>query len=64
MARTLAVFALGAGLLFPFSHPVTLALGVALLLAALVMGVLAIATPERLAQEPHDDEIPRRRGDA
>jgi hypothetical protein len=44
-----ALFAAGAGLLFPFEHAVTLAAGVLLLLASIVVGAFAIASPEHLA---------------
>jgi hypothetical protein len=50
---TAACFALGAGLLFPFEHAVTLAAGVLLLFAFVVCGVFLLASPERLAG---DDE--------
>ena len=58
MRRTLILFGLGAGFMFPFDYNVTLALGVAFFLAAIVSGVFAIATPEALAAEPHEDEFP------
>ena len=45
---TIACFVLGAGLLFPFEHTVTIAAGVALLLAFVVCGVFLLASPERL----------------
>jgi hypothetical protein len=45
---TIACFVLGAGLLFPFEHTVTIAAGVALLLAFIVCGVFLLASPERL----------------
>jgi hypothetical protein len=47
----LALFALGAALLVPFESPVTLISGVLLLLAWIVVGVFAVASPERLADE-------------
>ena len=47
-AATIACFVLGAGLLFPFDHTVTIALGVAFLLAFVVCGVFVLASPERL----------------
>jgi amino acid permease len=47
-AATIACFVLGAGLLFPFDHTVTIAGGVALLLAFIVCGVFLLASPERL----------------
>jgi hypothetical protein len=50
-AATIACFALGAGLLFPFDHTVTIALGVAFLLAFIVCGVFALASPERLSDD-------------
>jgi hypothetical protein len=40
---------LGVALLFPFDSPVTLLLGVLLLLAFVALGVLVIASPEFLA---------------
>jgi hypothetical protein len=45
----LALFAAGAALLFPFEYPVTLAAGVVLLFASIVVGVFALASPEYLA---------------
>ncbi len=51
---TVACFVLGAGLLFPFEHTVTILLGVLLLAAFVVCGVFALATPDRLAGEPED----------
>ena len=50
----LGCFALGAALLFPFDTTVTILLGVLLLLASIVIGVFALATPERLAADPDD----------
>jgi hypothetical protein len=46
---TIACFVLGAGLLFPFEHTVTIAAGVVLLLAFVVCGVFLLASPERLS---------------
>jgi hypothetical protein len=48
---TIACFVLGAGLLFPFEHTVTIALGVAFLLAFVVCGVFVLASPERLRDD-------------
>jgi hypothetical protein len=45
---TIACFVLGAGLLFPFEHTVTIVAGVVLLLAFIVCGVFLLASPERL----------------
>jgi hypothetical protein len=45
---TIACFLLGAGLLFPFDHTLTIAAGVLLLLAFIVCGVFLLASPERL----------------
>jgi hypothetical protein len=47
-----ACLVLGAGLLFPFEETVTILLGVLLLLAWIVLGVFALATPDRLEGEP------------
>jgi hypothetical protein len=47
--QALALFAVGAALLVPFESPVTLAAGVLLLLAWIVVGVFALASPDRLA---------------
>jgi hypothetical protein len=52
---TVACFVLGAGLLFPFKETLTLLFGVLLLVAAIVLGVFALASPERLAGDPDDD---------
>jgi hypothetical protein len=43
-------FVLGACLLFPFESTVTILLGVLLLVAFVVCGVFALASPERLSQ--------------
>ena len=43
-----ACFVLGAGLLFPFDHTITIIAGVLLLLAFVVCGVFALASPQRL----------------
>lgn len=48
---TVACFVLGAGLLFPFDHTLTILFGVLLLMASIVLGVFALATPERLAED-------------
>ena len=47
-AATIACFVLGAGLLFPFDHTVTIAAGIVFLLAFVVCGVFLLASPERL----------------
>jgi hypothetical protein len=49
-----ACFVLGAGLLFPFESTVTIVLGVLLLMAFVVCGVFALATPEALGRDPDD----------
>jgi hypothetical protein len=49
-----ACFVVGAGLLFPFEDTVTILLGVLLLVAFVVCGVFALASPEALAGEPDD----------
>jgi hypothetical protein len=49
-----ACFLLGAGLLFPFDSTFTILAGVLLLVAFIVCGVFALATPEALAGEPDD----------
>ena len=48
MKAALALFAAGAGLLFPFEYTLTLTAGVLLLLASIVVGAFALASPERL----------------
>jgi hypothetical protein len=48
---TVACFVLGAGLLFPFDSTLTIAAGVVLLLAFVVCGVFALASPERLGRD-------------
>jgi hypothetical protein len=45
---TAGCFVLGAGLLFPFDSTFTIIPGVLLLLAFVVCGVFALASPERL----------------
>jgi hypothetical protein len=47
-----ACFVLGAGLLFPFKETFTILAGVLLLVAFVVCGVFALASPEALAREP------------
>jgi hypothetical protein len=47
-----ACFVLGAGLLFPFDKTYTIVPGVLLLLAFVVVGVFALANPERLRDGP------------
>jgi hypothetical protein len=54
LAWTAAAFVLGAGLLLVFEHPVTLALGVLLLFAFIVLGVFTVADPGYLAREADD----------
>ena len=46
---TIACFVLGAGLLFPFDSTFTIVPGVLLLIAFVVLGVFALASPERLS---------------
>jgi hypothetical protein len=49
-----ACFVLGAGLLFPFEETLTILFGVLLLMASIVLGVFALASPDRLAGESDD----------
>lgn len=49
-----ACFVLGAGLLFPFEETLTVLAGVLLLVAFVVCGVFALASPEALARDPDD----------
>jgi hypothetical protein len=49
-AATVACFVLGAGLLFPFEHTVTIAAGVVLLFAFVICGVFLLASPDRLRE--------------
>jgi hypothetical protein len=51
----IACFVLGAALLFPFEHTVTILLGVLFLVAFVVTGVFVLASPEALARDPEDD---------
>ena len=51
-----ACFVLGAGLLFPFEETLTILFGVLLLMASIVLGVLALASPERLGAGPEPDD--------
>jgi hypothetical protein len=60
LAATLIAFILGAGLLVPFESAVTLAAGVALLFAFVVLGVFTIASPEYLAQDSDESDKPPR----
>ena len=59
LAATLAAFVLGAGLLVAFEKAVTLAVGVVLLFAFVVLGVFTIASPEYLARAPDRSELPK-----
>jgi hypothetical protein len=52
---TAACFVLGAGLLFPFDHTLTIAAGVLLLIASAACGVFLLASPERLAARPEEE---------
>jgi hypothetical protein len=52
---TVACFALGTALLFPFEHTLTILFGVLFLGASIVCGVFALASPERLAAAEPDD---------
>ena len=58
IAATLTSFVLGAGLLFAFEKAVTLAAGIMLLFAFIVLGVFAIASPEYLARAVDQSELP------
>jgi hypothetical protein len=49
------LFVLGVALMVPFESAITLALGVACLMASIVVGVFAIATPEYLGREDDRD---------
>jgi hypothetical protein len=49
-----ACFVLGAGLLFPFEHTLTILAGVLLLVAFVVCGVFVLASPDALAERPDD----------
>lgn len=51
---------LGVGLMIPFKHAATLALGVACLLAFIVLGLFGLVTPERLSYESLDGDTPHR----
>jgi hypothetical protein len=51
---TVACFVLGAGLLFPFEETLTILAGVLLLAAFVVCGVFVLASPDALADKPHD----------
>jgi hypothetical protein len=58
-AAALACFVLGAVLLFPFEETLTILFGVLLLIASIVLGVFALASPERLS-EGSDPVVTRR----
>jgi hypothetical protein len=60
LVATLTAFVVGAGLLVPFEETVTLAAGVVLLFAFVVLGVFTIASPEYLAQNPDESDAPPR----
>jgi amino acid transporter len=59
VSLAIAAFVGGAGLLVAFEKAVTLAAGIALLLAWVVLGLFAIASPDYLARAPDDSEAPR-----
>jgi hypothetical protein len=61
LRATLTALVLGAGLLVPFETTVTLAAGVLLLFAFVVLGVFTIASPEYLAVPPDESEADLRR---
>jgi hypothetical protein len=56
VAATLTTFLIGTGLLLAFEKAVTLAAGVLLLFAFVVLGVFTIASPEYLALAPDESE--------
>jgi hypothetical protein len=56
----LVALVLGVGLMVPFEHPVTLALGVACLFAFIALGAFGLLTPERLSRERGEGETPPR----
>jgi hypothetical protein len=45
------LFVVGVALMVPFESPVTLALGVACLIASIVVGLFAVATPDYLGRK-------------
>jgi 1,4-dihydroxy-2-naphthoate octaprenyltransferase len=58
VAVAVASFVVGAALLLAFEQTLTLAAGVLLLVASVVCGVFAIATPEYLGRAPDEDAAP------
>jgi hypothetical protein len=54
ITATVVTFLLGAGLLVAFEKAVTLAAGIVLLFAFIVLGVFTIASPEYLARGPDE----------
>jgi hypothetical protein len=54
----LVALVVGAGLMVAFDHPLTLGLGVASVIAFIVLGAFALLTPDRLAEEPEDRRSP------
>jgi hypothetical protein len=54
----IACFVLGVGLLFPFEKTVTILVGLLLIGTAIVCGVFALASPDRLGRDP-DDSVRR-----
>jgi hypothetical protein len=59
ISATVASFIFGAGLLFAFEKAVTLAAGIMLLFAFVVLGVFAIASPEYLTRAADQSELPK-----
>ena len=54
MIRTLVLFGVGAAVLFIFDSTITVTTGILLLVASMVSGIFATATPEFLAGERDD----------
>jgi hypothetical protein len=54
MIRTVALFVVGAAVLFFFDSTITITAGILILVASMVSGIFATATPEFLAGERED----------
>jgi hypothetical protein len=58
----LIALVLGVGLMVPFEHPATLALGAACLFAFIALGLFGLLAPERLRDEepsPGEESVSR-----
>jgi hypothetical protein len=55
---SMVALVVGLGLMIPFEHAATLAVGVTCLFAFIVLGLFGLVTPERLASQTEDGDPP------